>query len=77
MNGYVNAQEQHAAACCDASYWEYLWNLELLKSLGTVLLDCKKTEEKRELASAQGYNGCNFHNKSTVGGKEKKNKKPS
>lgn len=26
---------------------------------------------KRELPSAQGYNGCNFHIKSTVSGKEK------
>lgn len=22
MNGYVNAQEKHVAACCDASFWE-------------------------------------------------------
>lgn len=72
MNGYVSAQEQHVAACCDACYWEYLWNLELLKSLETVLLNCKKTEEKRELPSAQEYNSCNFHIKSRVSGKEKK-----
>jgi len=24
MNDYINAQQQHAASCCDASYWECL-----------------------------------------------------
>lgn len=52
VNGCINAQEQHAAACCGASYWEYLGNLEHLRSPETVLPDCRKTEEKRELPSA-------------------------